>query len=274
MINNTSTDRWRRMKTKQLDNAFLSRIRAGMGCSPFESEAVLAVLHDIYGNFFSAGDILAPGQMWFCAVSVKVPASTALADAQLVRVKLTLDEPADLDVRQEGGVVGLRRHRLVRLCTEALQQGAVLSLEDLAFRIMNVGQRTLCSDLKALRDAGIEPPLRSTVKDMGRTLSHRRKIVETWLLGDEYERVAKKTRHSVGAVRNYISKFKRVCLLRGEIDDMETLAFLAGLSVSLAKEYVGLFENGEMVQHRREELLGSGPKKKCIPLFGEGGARD
>jgi len=274
MTNNTATGRWRRLKTKQLDHAFLARIRTGMGCSPFEAEAVLGVLHDIYGNFFDAGDVAAPGQMWFCAVSVAASPATPLRDAELVRVKLTLDDPGDLEVRESGGVVALRRHRLLRMCTEALQQGAVLTLEDLAFRLFNCGRRTLCSDLKALRADGVEPPLRSTVKDMGRTLSHRRKIVEAWLLGEEYERIARKTHHSVSSVRNYISKFKRVCVLRGEIDEIETLAFLAGLSVPLAREYIGLFEGASMARHRRGELLGTAAEKKCIPLFGEGGPGD
>ena len=271
MINNTSTSQWRRLKTKDLDAAFLSRLKAGMGCSNFEADAVIDMLHDVYDNFFSAGDSLAPGQLWFCAVSVEASPATPLAEAPLLRVKLTLDAPADLEVRRESGVVALRRHRMVRMCTEALQQGAVLTLEDLAFRLLNCGPRTLSSDLKALRSKDVEPPLRSTIKDMGRTLSHRRKIVSCWLLGDEYERVATKTKHSVSAVRNYVNKFKRVCVLRGEVDEIETIAFLAGVSVPLAKEYLDLQQTTKMVPHRREELLGKPAKKKGS---GKGGARD
>jgi DNA-directed RNA polymerase specialized sigma24 family protein len=52
--------------------------------------------------------------------------------------------------------------------------------------------------------------LRSTIKDMGRSISHRAMIVEQWLKGKEYSEISRNTHHSVAAVKNYIQKFKRV----------------------------------------------------------------
>ena len=135
-------------------------------------------------------------------------------------------------------------------------------MEDLALRLLNCGRRTLCSDLKALRAEGIEVPLRSTVKDMGRTLSHRRLIVTQWLRGREYSEIARDTRHSVRSVQSYVSRLKRIAVLRAENMENDLLPFLAGVSGALAREYLQILEEVEPVAHRREELE---RKKKQTP---------
>jgi len=172
-----------------------------------------------------------------------------------VRSATTLEDlNEDLRLRKTGGVLAVRRHRLTRVCHEALQQGGLLTLEDLAYRLFNCGQRTLCRDLQALRKEHIEPPLRSTIKDMGRTLSHRRLIVEQWLGGKEYSEIARATSHSIPSVQNYVDKFKRVALLAKQKLDLETLAFLTRLSKPLTEQYLQLLDYKHAAQHRRQEL--------------------
>ncbi|MBW1780086.1 MAG: DUF1670 domain-containing protein, partial [Deltaproteobacteria bacterium] len=107
---------------------------------------------------------LKPGQILFQVVSVETSASTPLAEGKMVTVTLTLDAgPEDLKVRQNQGIQALRRHRMQRVCVEAFQQGGVLTIEDLANRLFNCGQRTLSRDLEAFRQQGIVLPLRSTI---------------------------------------------------------------------------------------------------------------
>ena len=74
------------------------------------------------------------------------------------------------------------------------------------------------------------PPLRSTVKDMGRALSHRRQIVEGWLRSQEYSEIALQSHHVVASVFNYVEKFKRCVALFRESFDIATTAFLVHLS--------------------------------------------
>jgi hypothetical protein len=187
--------------------------------------------------------------------------SQALKEAALVTVTLTLtDDAADLPVRQQHGVVGLRLHRLQRICHEALQQGGLLTVEDLANRLLNCGERTVCRDIRALKGQGIVLPLRSTVKDMGRTLSHRSAIVRQWLLGKEYSQIARDTFHSVPSVQNYVDKFKRVVALTAEGFDASTIAFLVRISSTLVAEYQVLFQTLDIVPHRKEELSGMSKK--------------
>src|SRR5512137_3080358 len=234
MINNTSKQIWDRLAAKQLDRQFTQHIRVGLNCSPFEAEAVLEAVHQVYAPLFECSPNLRPGQILLPVVSVEAPPGPRLIDSRQLLAVLTLEDlQEDLPVRKAGGVLALRRHRLVRVCHEALQQGGLLTLEDLAYRLFNCGQRTLCRDLQALRRNGIAPPLRSTIKDIGRTLSHRRRVIELWLAGQEYSQVAKTSFHCVSSVRNYVEKFKRVALLQAEGFDPTSIAFLARLSVPL-----------------------------------------
>lgn len=213
MINNTSLQRWKRVEAKRLDAVFLYEIMAGLNCSRFEAEAVLEKVHQTYELLFEGGDTLRPGQLTLSVLSVEASPAAKLIEARQVVVRLTLEDPEeDLRVRREEGVVGLRRHRMIRICTEALQQGGVLTVEDVSLRLFNCGVRTICRDLEELRAQGIEVPLRSVVKDMGRTLSHRRLIVDAWLQGQEYSEIARRTHHSVSSVRNYVQKFQRIAV--------------------------------------------------------------
>jgi hypothetical protein len=268
MINNTSKQLWDRLAAKQLDHQFMQHIMAGLNCSLFEAEAVLQAVHQVYAPLFECSPNLRPGQILLPVVSVEVPPGPRLIDSRQLLAVLTLEDlQEDLPVRKAGGVLALRRHRLVRLCHEALQQGGLLTLEDLAYhRLLNCGQRTLCRDLQVLRQKGIHVPLRSTIKDMGRTLSHRRLIVELWLGGKEYSEIARDSHHSVAAVQNYIDKFKRVALLAQQELDLDTLAFLARLSKPLAQSYLELLRlKKNATQHRVQELRAD-PKKKTPSL--------
>ena len=267
MINNTSLQRWKRLEAKRLDAVFLHEIIAGLNCSRFEAEAVLQKVHQTYELLFEGGDTLRPGQLTLSVLSVEASASAKLAEAPQRIVRLTLDDPEeDLRVRQEQGVVGVRRQRMIRMCTEALQQGGVLTVEDLSIRLFNCGVRTICRDLEELRAEGIEVPLRSVVKDMGRTLSHRRQIVEAWLQGQEYSQIARSCHHSVSSVQNYVEKFRRIAVLRAESLEVATIAFLVGISIPLCEEYLKLLSTADGASHRLKQINTQHYQKKVSEL--------
>jgi hypothetical protein len=254
MINNTSRERWRRAAARTLDAQFSNDVMEGMSCSPFEAQALLDKVHDVYAPIFDNSDTLKPGQIQVSVVGATVPPTTPLAQAKQQLVTLTLNAGSDdLAVREQGGVIALRRRRLVRICEEAFQQGGLLTLEGVA-DIFNCAVRTLVSDLAVLRKEGITLPLRSTIKDMGRAITHRKLIVEYWLSGLEYSDIAPKTCHSVHSVANYVEKFKRCVALFAAGYDLDTVAFIARVSPSLAKAMYTLHEEGCPVKHRRQEL--------------------
>ncbi len=261
MINNTSRQLWERLAGKQLDQQFIQRMVAGLQCSPFEAESIVQTIHDVYGFLFQCSPAQKPGQLPIQVLSVEAIVGQPLVKSPLVQVVVTWENPSeDLTIRQQGGIAALRQHRMMRICTETLQQGGLMTLEDLAFRIFNCGLRTLCRDLKSLRQQKINVPLRSTVQDLGRTLSHRRLIVEQWLAGKEYSHIARATYHSIPSVRNYVEKFKRVTRLHNEGFESQEIAFLARISQPLASEYLKLIADEKTLKHRLDELAAK-PKK-------------
>jgi len=262
MINNSSLGKWDRLAHKQLDQQFTHEVVQGLQCSPFEADALLDTVHRVYGMHFQTSGALKPGQLPFQVVAAHAPASRPLAECAQVTVMLTLDAgQEDLDLRRTQGVQALRRHRMERMCHEAFQQGGLLTVEDLANRLFNCGQRTLARDLKVLRAQGVVLPLRSTIKDMGRSITHRSLIVQEWLRGKEYSEIASSTHHSVPSVQNYVSKFKRIVALAQEGHDVHTLAFLIKVSPGLVEAYYELYRTMDMAPHRREELLRLAKKK-------------
>ena len=255
MINNTSLGKWERLNVKNLDSQFTINIIDGLNCSPFEAQAILNSVHEVYHDYFSFSKSLSPGQIKFVVLAIENSPSKKLNEAEKVTVTLTLDSgQEDLKVRQEGDVTAQRRHRLERICNEAFMQGGLLTVEDIANRIFACGERTLVRDIKSFTDQGIVLPLRSTIKDMGRTLSHRKLIIEKWLKGDEYTKIRRRTNHSIDAINNYVDKFKQVVALFLEEYDANTIAFLTKISSTLVDIYIQLWKELEAVPHRKKEI--------------------
>jgi len=247
-----------RLFFKNLDQQFIKRIENGMGCAPFISEAILEVVHEIYFPLINSPDNLAHGKIRFNCVSQSEGSSTPISEAKQVTVTLTFDAgESDIKIRKHQGVQGLRQERIIRLCTEAYNQGGLLTVEDLAYRILNTGERTIVRDLKTIREKGDNPPLRSTIKDMGRTISHKVLIIKNWLKGDELSDLKRKYSHSFSAIENYVNKFKRVVFLSHEKKPIEQIAYLLKISKPLAESYLDLWQNYSKtaLPHRKNEVL-------------------
>jgi hypothetical protein len=255
MINNSSLQKWDRLKQKQLDTQFINKLKQGMNCSMFEAKAILNTVYEVYHPFFDNMSNMKPGQILFEVVSIENGPQRKLADCSMVSVILTLDAgEGDLEIKQANGVIGLRRHRFQRIVTEAFQQGGLLTVEDIANRLLNCSERTLCRDIKVFKEQGIVLPLRSTIKDMGKTITHRVLIIKEWLLGKEYTDIARKTKHSIDAVSNYVDKFKRIVCLAKDNHEINTIAFLVKLSPNLTAQYYKLYQTLNATSHRKAEL--------------------
>jgi len=255
MVNNSSLTKWNRLRQKELNYQFINEIITGLNCSPFEADAVLDAVHKVFGQFFESNGIIKPGQILFQVVSVKNGPQIPIAKCQQRTVTLTFDAGVeDLEIREKYGIVALRRHRFERVSHETFQQGGLLTVEDCANRLFNCGQRTISRDLVFFRENNIFIPLRSTIIDMGRTISHRVQIVEQWLLGKEYTEISRDRCHSVFAIRNYVDKFKRVISLFQSGFEINTIAFLAKVSVPLANQYIEIYQKSDCIAFRKDEI--------------------
>lgn len=255
MINNSSLDRWSRLENKSLDQRFTNEIIHGLNCSPFEASAVLDTVYNVFSSYFENSSPLKPGQIRLQILAIEAKVSQSISESKQVTVTVTLnDDKEDLKIREQGGIIGLRRHKIQRICQEAFDQGGLLTVEDLAYRIFNCGERTICRDLDYFRKRDIFIPLRSTVKDVGRTLSHRLLIIKLWAKGKEYSEISKNTCHSLSAIQNYVDKFKRTIVIYKEGYDTNRISFLLRLSTSLVEQYIDLYKKLDFVEHREREL--------------------
>lgn len=247
-----------RLAAKDLDHQFRNRIEQGMGCSPFVSEAIVKAVHDVYLPFLDSQVNLKVGQMLFQCLSKRNGSSTKIVEAEQITVILTIDGGTiDQDIRKQKGIDGLRRFRLCRVCSEAYNQGGLLTVEDVAYRLLNVGERTIVRDLSLIRKDGENPPLRSTIKDMGRTVSHKAILIKNWLKGDELSDLNRKYNHSFSAIESYINTFKRVVFLKHEGYTVERIAYMVKISDVLATTYLDIWQQykEKAMPHRVKDVL-------------------
>lgn len=247
-----------RLAAKDLDHQFRNRIEHGMGCSPFVSEAIVKAVHEVYLPVLDSQTNIKPGQMLFQCLSKRNGSTSRIADAEQITVVLTLDcGTIDQNVRKQKGTEGLRRSRLIRVCNEAYNQGGLLTVEDISYRLFNVGERTIVRDLAFIRKDGENPPLRSTIKDIGRTITHKAILIKNWLKGDELSDLNRKYNHSFSAIESYINTFKRVVFLNQEGYTVDRIAYVQKISSSLATTYLNLWQEykDNAMPHRAKEIL-------------------
>ena len=254
-----------RLEAKTLDAQLRQILVAGLACSPFEAEAVLEAVQEVYAPFFHGPDAAAaqPGQVTLVALAAEEPAGKPVADCQKRTVSLTLHRGADDDrLLQQLGPRDFRRQRIPDLCQQALSQGALLTREDLACRIFLVGLRTISRDLAWLRAHDERPlPLRSTLHDIGPVLTHRVEVIRLALEGKTTTEICQILRHSPEAVANYLGTFTRCAQLHRKGMEAPQIAFLLRRGRGLVGRYLELLEQcprDKLWSYHIEELLGIG----------------
>lgn len=264
-----------RLRSKTLDAQFLQEIQQGLNCSPFEAQAVLEVAKEVYLPFLDSDVVKAPpGKITLVAIGADEPSGKPIDDCRKQTVCLTLHRGARDDrLLQERGPAGFRQARIPELCQEALSQGALLTREDLAYRVFFVAPRTISRDLKVLREEHPEVPLplRSTIHDIGPVLTHRVRIVRLALEGRTTTQICRIMRHSPMAVTNYLSTFERCVQLARRGMQVGQIAFLLRRGRTLIQQYLDLLaacETDKNLDYHLAELLRLG----CGGNGGEKGA--
>lgn len=251
-----------RLECKTLDWQFKTIIGEGLNCSPFEAEAVLEAVHEVYGPALGSSEAGAlPGRIALVAVDAEEPAGKPVSQCAKRTIRLTVHRGSGDDrCLQERGADAFRQSRIADLCQEALSQGALLTREDLAYRIFFVSPRTISRDLQALRqkDPKTPIPLRSTVHDIGPVLTHRTQIVRLALEGKTTSQICQIMRHSPAAVSNYLSTFIRCAQLAKEHMQAGQIAFLLRRGRGLVERYLELLQECQKdknLAYHLEELL-------------------
>jgi hypothetical protein len=248
----------KRLEHKTLDERFLGIVRTGLGCSAFEAQAVLDAVREVYGPYLGMAPAeMLPGKTSLMAVDAEEPPGKPVAQCLQRTIVVTAHRgPADDRLMQEQGIVAWRRGRLVHVCQEALSQGALLTREDLAYRVFFVGTRTISRDLAALRIQQPETPvpLRSTVQDIGPVLTHRAEIVRLALMGKTMTQICRATHHAPASVANYLSTFIRCAQLARQGVHPTQIAFLLRRGRGLVERYLDLVRSAEQDPNQADHL--------------------
>lgn len=245
MIRQPKRSQTNRLTVKTLDQVFIARACQGLSCSLFEAQALSELVREVYFPWLSDPQSIQDGQLAIIAVSADEPGHKPLAQCEMVTVVLTLyagEEDYQYRFAQGAdGVAALRQRQINRMAHEALDQGALLTAEDFAFRIFNCGLRTISRDLKALADQDIIVPLRSQQKDVGRALTHRVQAVELYLKRYTFTQIRQRIRHSLLSIANYVVTFALVVAHTHDGHSIDEMAFLMQISPNLVREYQRLY---------------------------------
>src|SRR6266478_2409834 len=98
-IRNRSKEVIDRLGSKTLDARFTTEIQHGLGCSPFEAEAVLEVVKEVYFPFLDQVESAAtvPGKLTVIGVCADEPAGKPISKCEKRVVSLTLHRGAEDD---------------------------------------------------------------------------------------------------------------------------------------------------------------------------------
>lgn len=264
--------REQRLAEKTVERQFLHEMETDFELAPAMSRAVLEAAQQVLVPSSGSGEIR-EGQMRVTVVSEKEPSGKPLSAMKKLGVVVTVDGGLeDLEVQKRFGSVGLRRVRLMRMTEESVDQGGVLTQEDLA-RLLQTDVRTVRRDVTALRADGNWVPTRGTMKEIGRGQSHKAKIVEMYLRRMTYSEIVRRARHSPSAIKRYVETFGRVVVLWEKgMREVGEIAYVVGMSERLAGQYLALRERYDVPAYRdrleeiarqvRRVLSGDGEEKR------------
>ena len=240
-----------RLEAKSPEAAIIEQIAHDFNLAPFMAKTQFEQMRRYFERYLGLERDV--GEMTFLAVSGQAPPGRPVTQCQQVPVNLTLDSPDDLQALRHG-VAALRRSKIQRVTREAQEQGALLTQEDLA-RLLCASRSTIKRDIAHLRAQGVDVPTRGQMKDIGRGVSHKTRIVGDWLAGYTFSEIKKRHWHALGSIERYCMDFQRVARLHAHGLSVNEIRVSTGLSERLIQEYLDLYERADPDSSRLKQLL-------------------
>ena len=256
-----------RVTVKTLDSQFAYILKEQFEFSPREAKAIVQTANEVYQlKHYDPSYHVDKDKIVRTVVSKKAKHGPKLEELPKVQVELTKKiTKQDKELYRIEDKPGLRRAQILRMTNEAIEQGGLLTQEDLA-DILEVSTRTIRRDIKRLKNGGFDVPTRGTYQDIGPGVSHKTKIVQLYLEYNTYSEIQRKTRHSPAAIKRYITDFGRVLLsLKSNLSIKET-GYIVGISEKLVREYTELYfkYNTEENRDRLADIVKIAEKKASV----------
>jgi hypothetical protein len=226
------------------------------GLRPSQAEAIVAAAARIYTWCTPLSTELKSGQMVWLAHGTKKSRRTDPALFQPIVLTLLMPEEQMLPLFTMADLKRFKTLQLERITTEAWKQDAVLTTLDMEW-ILNIPSSMLRGILEAyFEHFGIILPTAGTVLDMGRTLTHKKIVVQLSLEGLSTQEISRRIYHTPEAVDNYLRLFERVLLLKYYKVPVAVLPRVTGYGRSLLQEHLELVEKHFPTEEALAEYLG------------------
>lgn len=200
------------------------------------------------------------GQIIYYAIKIGEPAGKSIKECELIPVKLTVQSPEDLLIRKKESLRGLTQKVILRLAQEAFAQGALLTIADLS-HILRISERSVLRHKKEIKEKGLFLPLRGEYQDIGPCVSHKKQVLNLFLLGYPETTIAQRLHHSLENIETYIRDFLRVVLLAEKNYHLSAIIRIVKLSKGLVQEYLRLYK-----EYSADSLFDE-PLKRILKIY-------
>ena len=240
-----------RRQIKSSEGELLWELENSYSLSPKLSSSILMTAKECLLRDYS----LREGQIEETVIGVEERSGKVVEKMEKKKVRLTIDNGIeDLEILKEYGRISLRQIKIERITDEAIEQGGVLSQEDLS-KYLGCTVRTIQRDINAVKKKGVEVVTRGYLHNIGRGQTHKVKIIGMYLDGKTYSEIKLTARHSSGAIKRYLESFTKVLMAQSKgIYERKEISAVTGISDGLVKQYLELIRQSKKDKTRSENL--------------------
>lgn len=218
--------------------SFKTRLEVDFAMSPVKVRAVRDIAGEILATL-SAGR--PDGDVVYWAISSTGPAGKPLETCCLVPVTITLYDPRDVpapDVDWDiNGLSDIKFQKILRYTTQAKHGGGYLTYADLV-HLLGIHSEAISRLVRYNPMATVS--LRGAECDIGRGVTHRKKIIQLYLEMHTETEIVARTRYNYEAIENYIKEFATVLVLAERGLTAPLIRRVTGRSVKLINIYLDL----------------------------------
>ena len=181
-----------------------------------------------------------PGQIVWNAIDIRTRSDSP--QRRFVPVILTIIDEEDCRKLTDGiKMPEIARNAIARICHEAHQQRALLSMRDIGLLTWRG-----CADISARRKTyeakhQITLPHIGSLHDMGSCVTHKVTIVRKAVLEKkDPTKIAKETHHTLHAVEHYLKDFRRVETCYHSNPELDFICQATGIAKHVVKQYIDI----------------------------------
>lgn len=240
-----------RRQIKSSEGELIWELENSYSLSPKLSSSILMTAKECLLKDYS----LREGQIEVTVIGIEERSGKVIERMEKKKVRLTIDNGIeDIETLKEYGRISLRQIKIERITDEAIEQGGVLSQEDLS-KYLGCTVRTIQRDIKAIKKRGVEVLTRGYLHNIGRGQTHKVKIIGMYLDGKTYSEIKLTARHSSGAIKRYLESFTKVLVAQSKrIYERKEISAVTGISEGLVKQYLELIRESKKDKTRKENL--------------------